>query len=152
MWDSIKGSVILRLAGHEQGKKQKTSPVLETVKEEGAGDQDSLHHHGEEEEGERDPERGVQHTKYFALGGERSLLAVPAGRLDIQNISCITFHREATSHPIVVMTVPAKKKDWPKFQFGTLAEESWTPRRLSAVTEDTYESRADSVIQLLGKQ
>ena len=53
---------------------------------------------------------------------------------ETSNFAKVRLKLYSTVSPIVVMTVPEKKKDWPKLQLGMFLVARVTPRWLSLVT------------------
>ena len=101
---------------------------------------DPLHGDAEQQQREGDPEQRVDHAKHLPRGGQRGLLAVTytwSAAYCLKKVYNFKLRIGSLYYivsPIVVMTVPEKKKDWPKLQLGMFLVARVTPRWLSLVT------------------
>ena len=63
-----------------EGTVQMAKPGVQAGEHRRDRDHDLVHGDAEEEEGQGDPDQGIDHAEHPAGGGERSLLTVPDGR------------------------------------------------------------------------
>ena len=63
-----------------EGTVQMAKPGVQAGEHRRDRDHDLVHGDAEEEEGQGDPDQGIDHAEHPAGGGERGLLAVPDGR------------------------------------------------------------------------